>query len=283
MYKNLKKFCREPKYIDFISLPKYQKLLLEGWAEYCVQENVGNLSLAKTVISFANPLGVKPLFLAMKLLMTPEFMSIQDKKSKKYPGLAVILTGYNPRAFYITYGLEFPEQFSINQTVNLLGVDKELVLYREDAREYFIDLFTNNPITIERINIHLNKISTRTFYRKNIGVVWGSEKCIDCFESKNTGKECQKLLASGCMESIRYRPNSRQGSTSRVPESRVPESRVPESRVPESRVPESRVPESRAVAKKFLKKNYAKKWECPVCMLYNDNNSDKCLACGTKN
>jgi len=112
---------------------------------------------------------------------------------------------------YYNYDPSLPDMFFVKQTHDLLGVDKELSLYKEALREYFKDTFMDHiDLKISLITMSIGD-AVKDFYKSHLGVIWNEEDCVECVEKAlvggELGKECRKLLDNKCYEKFRNHPS----------------------------------------------------------------------------
>ncbi len=256
----LSKFCKNPTKQNFLLLDELTQVILNASAEYYIKKGRGDLERARKIqmyyststLSKNSLRGLRSIFLAMKMLKLEEFVKISDDK---YPILIVYLEGFENKAFSVRYETRrLDGMFIVQQTNDLLGVDKELVMYEEEAKLYFVDVFSKNGLNVEKIDVKLSKdIAERNFYDRNIGVIWSNEECVKCMGLKDKGqklnRECQKLIADNCYEKIRYRNQGGEKKSASPLKTRI---------------------------------GVVKKKECPVCDVLNETTAKKCIACETK-
>jgi len=261
----LSKFCKNPTKQNFVELEEITQVLLNAASEYYVKKEKGDLEKARKIQMYyamntipENILrGVRSIFLAMKMLALQEFLEIADEK---YPVVNVYLEGFEKKAFQIRYETrKLDGMFVITQTNDVLGVDKELTMYDGESRFYFANIFAKDPVEVSKIDIRLSKdIPTRQFYRKNIGIIWSNEKCLECLKLRDKGaklnSECLKLIEANCREKIRYSPNKKEKQVSK------------------------KVIVNKSLSEFSTKNNK----ECSVCNLMNQPNAKECVACETK-
>lgn len=195
------------------------KILLYRFARYCIEKDKGKIELAKKInrysitenLSEEAKRGLRALLLAM-ILLSADYMSKLVKN--RYPIAIVYLTNDEVSVLKIGFGHELPDMFLITQTHTKFGVDKELLLYPEDAKDYIINLFGTHPeAVINKIDIYMSPADKKEFYNRKIGVIWSNEECIECMRKKKLGKidsKCKKLLENKCWKQIRHSPSPKE-------------------------------------------------------------------------
>jgi hypothetical protein len=191
---------------------------------------------------------------------------MKDDKQKDKPSFEIYYEPYkcsNGNYKFKEYSVN--EQFVIKQEFFQLGVRKELNLYSKDTQEYFEDIFKNNDSTVKNI-LFVTDMANRDEKSKNIrgfkafyeyerGVIFEEKKCNNCitklFDEDHIDKGCKELFDEECYNKIRNKPD---GLVEKIKE--------------------------KLNRKKFEKD--ISKWECAVCLLENDNNVNKCIACDTQ-
>lgn len=206
----LQQFCAEPSGPRFRQLSnQIQTLLYEG-AIYCLGKKKGNTALAHRIklyyvtrnLSDQSRQQLVVLFKCMALLQTPSFVSAVKLN---FPVAKIILQqkGTNVE---ISYNTELPNMFIIRQSGDILGVDKELALYPDDAKEHLTDLFVDQNLDLHSILIYLRPGFVQTFYHHEYGLTWGNDDCLACLQKQKRGekldKNCTKLVRQNCQKSF---------------------------------------------------------------------------------
>lgn len=282
-------------------------------------KNHANELLGKLPLTEDRKRGIKSILNGLALLKTEEFESV---KNHRFPKIYVYLTNSTKKAFEISYNNDIEDMYFIIQTNKALGVDKELNLYLEGTKEYFIDLFTDTPnIKVSKIIVQLGEeTEKRLFYTDEIGTIWNAgEDCleyreilrefgIDCgfncnYEEarKKFKKEILKhhpdkggdpekfkklktaydvVIKEKCFQKIKH-PFISRDNTSGKPSEKP--SGKPSSKPTEKTLGDIHWEKSSKITS-FTKiiESQNKKWACNVCMLDNNNDVNKCIACGSK-
>ena len=212
---SLELFCQNPNGENFRALEPYMQSLCYSTAQYALKHHQGNLILAQKIVNIFQyniilsskaKRGFNSLLLCLNLLKSEDFMNL--KRVKNYPLFKVYLESKQP-AWTLFYGRDLRDKFTIVQTSDELGVDKELVLNFEDSKEYFLDLFaTYTDLFVKRIVCWVNKEKQKNFYTASLGVVWNLDECASCVELKLSGQKlpesCKHLLTEKCYNQIRH-------------------------------------------------------------------------------
>lgn len=257
-------FCENPSGTNFRNLSEMTQRVLNAIAEYSVEHQKGNVERAMKIrkIFTASKIGenikrgVRALFLLMYLLKTPQFTKITEHQSD-YPRAKISLTtGDN---FVISYGTDLPNMFLIKQKVETLGVDMDVSLYEDRAKQYFLDAFAAHPdMEIYKITVFLSDDVKKDFYDSRIGLTWNNEECAKCIKiltknkvSHSDYKKCEALVKK-CASKIRYRPI------------------------------EIGMQSAREKHKHVLHTGKSSaSWECQACLLENPGELNACMACET--
>jgi hypothetical protein len=305
----IKNFCRKPNYSSFLKIPEYHRLMLVTASNYCIEKDIGNTDLATKIVLYDklrgvpddNVRGIRALLLALKLLQTKELKAI---RKGNYP-IAIVHFRLKKSEIKIGYELDpkLPDMFTIIQKVDTLGVNKELMMYYNDLKEYILETFITYPsLLISKISIQLTRDSSpKDFYDLYTGVVWSNEDCVKCLKMKKPlSAKCIKLLKT-CQDKIKYRPGD---TVSQAKEIGTKEAKAKEAKAKEAKAkakedpiiipkpaiilptPVSTWTCNTCVLDQTTKKwacdqciSTAKKWTCDVCLLENPADKEKCIAC----
>jgi len=219
---NITEFCAKPTVDGFSKFSDALKKELADRAKYCIDNDICDQALARKIHNFyitrnmtnESKRGVRSLNLG--LVFISEMKSVRDGDIF-YPFIRVYLKSrQNSIAFEIVYSKELPGMYNILQTVEELGVDKDLSLYLDDAKDYLIDIFANHPeLVIYKIDITTGpKKLPDDFFDVDIGILWNFEKCAKCIRMLRDGsgtaamrKECLDLVYDKeCYKKFKNRP-----------------------------------------------------------------------------
>lgn len=262
MVEELKFFCKHPSKKNFENIPELFRRILDVVAEYAIDTMHDNIDMALRIHKYFTALkiheyrkpGLRALFLAMKLLKTPEFEKLR-KHQKGYPNVVVKL---NEKNIDIAFQSELDGMFFIRETFGK-AIEKELNMYEDNTKQYILDLFVNDPsLEVQHIDVELDDKNIREFYDSKIGLVWSNEECVKCLRKLANGgvnkksfeyKRCEKIIKT-CADKIRFRPEL-----------------------------DNVAQHKSAAFKPVTPGQHGKTWDCAVCLLENPNDRDTCAAC----
>ena len=115
--------------------------------------------------------GVKALLLGLRLIQ-----NIRDETGL-IANLRVYVGEQRKPIFSIYYEKDLPKQFVIKQTYKK-EVNKELLLYLQNSKNFFIDFFWRHKLVIKKMTLKTKE--TKTYYTEDTGVWWGNEDCVGC-------------------------------------------------------------------------------------------------------
>ena len=312
---NLDKFLKDPSEKNALNLDEYMYTLLYSWCQYCIdnQPSESFVEKARDILRIIKPIikrrlcsfdknGLKSIILACKMLIsmnndkslkplrpqdslkTNEFINsfevfMKDDEQKNSPSFEIY---YEPYKYSEkTRGGTFyslKDQFNIKQEYSVIGMSKELNMYKKETQEYFEDIFNNNNCIVDKIIFKQKTkggIESKNFYDNRIGITWKvgqDEKCIECLEKLfDTGKlpkDCEnKVIENECYSEIRNKPEN---LSTKINEILYGKEVSPQSKRNNSPVFEN-------VYEKL--KETKEMWECTNCLMQNESSLTKCKAC----
>ena len=176
---DIENFCSNPSAPAFYEFPTNIQDLFGTVSEFCVRNDKGDVDLAHRIVNFYKGSqmtndqrrGTKAILLCIGLLINLKKEVGRSFKCKIY------ISSQKREAFTLYYEKELPKQFLVLQNYKK-EVRKELVLHRENLREYFIDFVWRHKIIVEKITIFLDE--EKPFYVRDFGVTWHNEECESC-------------------------------------------------------------------------------------------------------
>jgi hypothetical protein len=313
---NLEKFLKNLDEESAQNLDNYMYSLIYSWCQYCINNNTGDVEKSKDILRIIKPIlkktlctfdknGYKSIILACKLLINmnnsinfkplkPEtklkhtefinsfqvFMKDDDQKEK--PSFYIYYEPYKYSESKIGTFYSLKDQFNIKQEYSIIGMSKELNMYRQETQKYFEDIFNDNNGIVEKIIFSQEKVSgkkLKLFYDNQIGIVWEDKNndCVNCiqtlFKDGKFSKECEKqVIEDECYSEIRNRPENLQKKIEDILYNEKSEIKSSSKKLS---------PVFKNVYKE-LKKNKHLLWECQTCLTQNNNDVDNCIACTEK-
>lgn len=127
------------------------------------------------------------------------------------------------------------------------NIDKELSLYEDNVKQYFIDNFNSTKNIVDKIVIKFDERHKKVFYDKYVGIVWNNEDYSDMKKNSKEYKKCQKIIE-------KTKGKIRLANTEFIEK-------------------------GQGLTTKKLD-NTGEKWTCQTCLLENSQKDQQCIACG---
>lgn len=145
------------------------------------------------------------------------FQLLKKLNYKKTTSVDIYINNSSSPAIRVYYnsiqGLD--KMFAVYESYNSLGVDKELVLWGPELKNYIIEIFSRKnksgtfQFKISKIDINISN-NIKRFYIDFLGIVWNQEDCAECHLKQKSGLDldpkCKKLIDSNCSDNFRYKP-----------------------------------------------------------------------------
>lgn len=191
------------------------------------------------------------------MLKVPEFRRIA-KNDPMYPSVKIKCTS---GSFKVTYSSDLENMFSIQEKSE--NIDKEISLYEDNTKQYFIDNFNMTKNIVDKILIKFDDSHKKVFYDKDTGIVWNHEDFYDCVKKLSGMKKSTKEYKK-CIKVIeKHKDKIKLG---------------PEGGVKLSQKVSS--PKNTGDQGTQDTQGTQGAWECQTCLLENPSKNNRCMACG---